>query len=146
MTNNKLIRIFAALALCTAAVTGCGDDDSQSQRKYRSVPKPEYTREAPDEWAGLEDEHLPVVTFDPDSDPDITVRVNLKNPGRDHYIEKIGIMDGDKKTLAVKEFRKFEKIYMAQFSSAKLPRDKKGLKVFVKCSLHDLWTEPLKLP
>lgn len=110
---------------------------------YGSVPKPEYTREAPYEWAGLEEEHLPVIVINKDRDPDISIIVNLKNPGKNHYIEKIGLIDGNKNELAVKNFTTNDKIFEAQFSSSILPSDEKKVKVFVKCSLHDLWTAPL---
>jgi desulfoferrodoxin (superoxide reductase-like protein) len=75
---------------------------------------------------------------------DITVRVNMKNPDGSHYIEKIGILEGDKKILAVKEFTFQDKIYIAKFSSSILPKNRDKIKVFSRCVLHDVWTAPLK--
>jgi desulfoferrodoxin (superoxide reductase-like protein) len=143
MKSKNIICMLAVTAVCITASAGCKEEYSISKKPYRSVPKAEYTKEAPDEWAGLEGEHLPVITFNEDRDPDISIMVNLTNPGRDHYIEKIGIIDGNNKELAVEIFTTNDKIFEAQFSSFTLPADKEKLKVFVKCSLHDLWTAPL---
>jgi len=132
----KLILIFSFAAIWLIPAAGCKDDFMQ--RLYRKTPKPEYTRDDPGEWAGMEDDHIPVVTFYPDREPDIVVRVNLQNPTAIHYIEKIGIMDEKRNDLVCKEFRSVDKIFEAQFYSANIPGNKKNLKVYAKCSLHDL--------
>jgi desulfoferrodoxin (superoxide reductase-like protein) len=141
---RTILKALVPAAMLFAAAYGCSDESSYEKRVYRSVPKAEYTREDPDQWKGLEEEHLPVVTINRDSDPDISVRVNLKKPGGDHYIEKIGIMGPDKKVYALKTFNRYQTIYTAGFSSRGLPSDTAGMKVFARCSLHSLWTVPLE--
>ena len=140
----KHIAIFSLAVFCLTLTTACKDDFFQ--RVYRKTPKPEYTRDDPGEWTGMEEDHIPVVTFYTDREPDIIVRVDLKNPTAIHYIEKIGIMDENRKDLVCKEFRSVDKIFEAQFYSAHIPGDKKKLKVYAKCSLHDLWTEKFEKP
>jgi desulfoferrodoxin (superoxide reductase-like protein) len=140
MTMKNLYIIFAMLTAVGFMAAGCSEDAGKA-KKYLNVPKDEYTKEAPDQWAGLEDEHVPDVTV---HGGEITVRVNIKKPGRDHYIERIGIMDGVK-IVASKEFSAYEKIFEAKFSTSVLPDNKTNLKVFARCSLHDRWTEPLKV-
>jgi desulfoferrodoxin (superoxide reductase-like protein) len=144
MNTIRYILLFILAIFFTGILASCKDDSFK--RIFRKVPKAEYTRDAPDEWTGLEEEHLPVVTFYKDREPDIYVRVNLKNPSVTHHIEKIGIMDENRKDLATKEFNQNDRIFEAQFYSAHIPSDKKNLKVYAKCSLHDLWTEPFKKP
>lgn len=142
----KLINYAMALAITgslAAADMSCKDDDFK--RFYHKQPKPEYTRDDPDMWSGLEEEHLPVVTFYNDREPDVYVRVNLKDPGPKHYIERIGIMDENWKDIVFQDFNMNTRVFEARFFTASLPRDKK-LRVYARCNLHDLWTEPLKLP
>lgn len=137
--------ILALAITCSfaAADMACKDDDFK--RFYHKQPRPEYTRDDPDMWSGLEEEHLPVVTFYNNREPDVYVRVNFKDPGPKHYIERIGIMDENRNDIVFHDFNMNTRVFEARFFSASLPKDKK-LKVYAKCNLHDLWTEPLKLP
>lgn len=142
----KWINFSMALAITAslaASDISCKDDDFK--RFFRKQPKPEYTREDPDMWSGLETEHLPVVSYYRDREPDMYVVVNLKNPGPKHYIERIGIMDENWKDIVYQDFTMNNRVFEARFFTASLPSNKK-LKVYAKCNLHDLWTEPLKMP
>ncbi len=142
MKNINWGSLYATIIICMAIAASCKED--WASRIYRSQPKEEYTREAPDEWKGMEDEHLPTVMFYKNIKPDMVLTVKLTNTAGNHYIEKIGIMDANKKVLVFKEFTTNEKFFEAKFSSSQLPSDWTGLKAFAKCSQHDLWTEPLK--
>jgi hypothetical protein len=76
----------------------------------------------------MEEDHIPVVTFYKEREPDIVVRVNMNNPTAIHYIEKIGIMDEKRNGLICKEFRSVDKIFEAQFYSANIPEIKRTLR------------------
>ena len=143
MKKMKYALTLAMVTVLAMAHLACKDD--VFNKFYRKQPKLEYTRDDPDMWSGLETEHLPVVTFNADREPDMDVRVNLENPTPTHYIEAIGIMDENRNDIVSKQFDANTKVFEARFFSASLPKNKK-LKVYAKCSLHDLWTEPLKLP
>lgn len=107
------------------------------------VPQKEYSRESPREWAGMEDQLVPQITFNKGFGRDIIIRVNLQNVGGDNYIEKIGIMDKNGNEIVSKVFSPNQKFFEAHFFSSDLPANKKDLKVFSKSSLYDLWTTPL---
>jgi desulfoferrodoxin (superoxide reductase-like protein) len=141
--KNIILSIIASIAIIAVTGTGCSDDN-KSKIKYRSVPLAEYTREAPDQWEGLEGSHTPVVTIRQDSDPDIIITVKLRNPEANHYIETIGIMDENRQVLLSKKFTRNDKFFDAFFSSKDLIKKGK-LKAFARCSMHDLWTEPLEI-
>jgi desulfoferrodoxin (superoxide reductase-like protein) len=66
----------------------------------------------------------------------------MKDSSPAHYIEKIGIMDKDKKDIAVKSIEQRSGFIEARFSLHPVP-DSKDIKVYAKCNLHDLWTTPL---
>lgn len=144
MKNFKYILFFSFTLIWVILNSACKDDFFQ--RVYRKTPKPEYTRDDPGEWSGMEEDHIPVVTFYKDREPDIVVTVKLQNPTAIHYIEKIGIMDENRKDIVCKEFRSIDKVFEAQFYSASIPDNKKNLKVYAKCSLHDLWTDKFEKP
>jgi desulfoferrodoxin (superoxide reductase-like protein) len=134
------------LSSCKDSVPGDGQTEVSSRiQKFKEanvpiIPKAEYTKDAPEEWKGLEEDHIPIISFPKSLNKDLRIEVRLKNSGGDHYIEKMGIVDKNGKELATKTFRRGDKYFEALFSSSILPNDKSGLKVYAKCSLHDLWT------
>lgn len=142
--------IIGAIIICPFLFMGCGNEELSERMKYIEktkktdqaiVPMKEYTRNVPGEWTGMEDEHIPIIIRDGNK---IVIRVNLKKPGPTHFIEKIGIMDKDKKDLAGKVFSPHSKSFEAHFPRSVLPADLKGVKVYAKCNIHDLWTVELK--
>lgn len=142
--NSKLHRW--AIVMVLAFFWSCGDqgvEPSEAGSLEPITPKAEYTKESPAEWAGLEDQLVPQITFNKGFGADIIVRVNLKQPSLSNYIEKIGIMDKDGREIVFKLFSRHAKYFEAHFYSKDLPADKSGLKVFSKSSLYDLWTTPL---
>ncbi|MEM7181549.1 MAG: desulfoferrodoxin family protein [Spirochaetota bacterium] len=108
------------------------------------VPMAEYTKETPAEWVDVVDEHIPQVKYVPGSSTgNVQVSVEKHPNSMNHYIEKIGIMDRDKRTIVVKELKRGNQISTASLTLKLDPKERKDLKVFVKCNMHDLWTVKL---
>jgi desulfoferrodoxin (superoxide reductase-like protein) len=108
-------------------------------------PQQEYTRQRPGEWEGLKKRHLPHITVYPGkSKNNIKVRVNLYSESKDHYIERIGVMDGNKRDLVSKKIptQTLQRVVKVDFTLDPIPRGD-DIKVYVKCNRHDLWTAPL---
>ena len=108
-------------------------------------PLEEYTLENPREWKNVADEHIPKVRMSRDRGKDaILITVPLEKATLHHYIEKIGIMDENKRDVLSKSItRQPNPILSAFFPVEDLPENKKGLKVYIKCNMNDLWVLPL---
>ncbi len=143
MKEKVFFYLISPLLLIVFMSCGSG---GESKKKFQTDtprnPLSEYTLEQPGEWAGLEDSHAPIVELRDTEKDNIIIRVHFPiKRGHDHFIEKIGIMDEKKNDLFVEKFNRSAEYYEAKFT---LHDIKKGYKAFVKCSLHDLWTAPLK--
>jgi desulfoferrodoxin (superoxide reductase-like protein) len=58
------------------------------------TPQAVYSADDPGNWAGKEEEHIPVVKISSDDGTgNVAVSVTLQNPSSAHYIEKIFIAD-----------------------------------------------------
>ncbi len=140
---SHLYKTSTVLLLCYTAFifTGC-KDDFKPQHKGPIIPKEVYTKDAPGNWEDIADEHTPkVVIFDDGRKQNVKITVVLKKPGKNHYIEKIAIIDESKKELKAKVFSRHLKYFEALFSLQPIP---KNAKVYAKCNLHDLWIAPLQ--
>lgn len=127
------------------SLTGCADAgvDAKPAKKEIIVPQAEYTVEQPGEWRGIEDEHLPKISFQPnESEGNIVVHVDLKTRSPSHYLERIGIMTEDKKDLAGTAFNRNSTDYTVRMTIHANQASGK-IKVYAKCNLHDLWTVSL---
>ncbi len=152
MTNKEFTHISTIIVLflvisSTFFIYGCGNsiDEKDKSRSGPITPNSVYTRDEPGNWSGLEDEHLPVIKILHDqTEKNIIVYVNLDSASSTHYIERIGIMDKSKKDLAGVNFIQDKKRVKvkATLTLWPLPTDE-GIKVYVKCSKHDLWIENL---
>jgi desulfoferrodoxin (superoxide reductase-like protein) len=140
---QKKYKMMIMAAILNAAMINCGKGNSERlQTETPRTPLKEYTKEAPAEWIGLEEEHAPMVTIDNNSPDNVIVRVKFPiKHDPDHYIEKIGLMDKDGNDIVVKKFNSTADYWEARFSIPFIP---KGTKAFARCSLHDLWTAPVE--
>jgi len=145
MKNLPLKQIPAAMIFIMVAGLNCGDKPRILPPKDADavVPRLEYSLDKPGEWVGLEAEHIPKITINRQGKPYMLVWVPLKNASTDHYIEKIGIMDKDRKDIALKVFSRHEKYFEAKFLLSDIKVDK-DMKLFAKCNSHDLWVTNLK--
>lgn len=120
---------------------GCAQMEEDSQKAEPRTPKAEYTREDAGEWESIKDFHLPIVEIDRKSGG-VSVQLSSKNFDHSHYIERIGIMNGDKVDLASKPLQRGDEP-RADFILKPFPSDLERTKIYVKCNLHDLWTVSL---
>ena len=120
----------------------CKNTPDAENTKERIIPKAEYTLDEPGEWEGMDFEHVPKVKILPGTKQNIQVKMVLINHDGSHYIERIGIMDENKKDLAGQSFSKNTQYYDIKLDLYPIPKNK-NLKVYAKCNLHDLWTVPL---
>lgn len=105
------------------------------------TPQKEYTAETPGEWESVAYAHVPSVHIGENPDGRKTLRVGVPNLKREegHYIERIGVMDAGQRDIEARSLSRTE------FPGAVLPVDphilySEGIKIYVKCNLHDLWT------
>lgn len=139
MRFYKLILLASVLWL----MIGCAGEDNQNQTNDPIPPEPEYTKEAPGQWKGIEAEHIPTIKVLGNSKTTDNIQVKVEGMFSDrHYIEKVGIMDENKNTLSEKT------IIIGDEPNVVLSLDltkesSKKAKVYVKCILHDLWTAPV---
>lgn len=150
---KKGILIVLTIAFSIQLACGKADDKNKpigltdfdnKEKVVPRVPMDEYTKEAPAEWSEIADDHLPTIQYLSGELTD-NVRISLSGTGFNdsHYIEKIGIMDKNKRTLVVKELKRGNTKPSASLTLKEDPIERKDLKVFVKCNLHDLWTVKL---
>jgi|GEM_PF-1189430 len=138
--------ISVTLAFMMILFFSCSSDDGSG--KMSSEPGKrlaEYSADKPGKWKGKEDGHAPYVkVIRGQSKNNIIVYVNLKDFSENHYIERIGIMDENKKDLAGISYspKARSSRIKATFSLSPVPTAP-NVKVYVKCSQHDLWTAPL---
>ena len=135
---------FAAFILISAVLLiTCGKSKKDEEEQKRKVPQAEYTKEEPGEWREIKPEHVPNIEIIKNASEDnIIVTVALKNIGGTHYIERIGVMDGDKRDVAGVSFTRNAQGYRAVMTVYPIPKEI-PLTVYAKCNLHDLWTAPL---
>ncbi|MCP5502084.1 MAG: hypothetical protein H7A25_19450 [Leptospiraceae bacterium] len=107
------------------------------------TPMSEYTEEAPGEWEKFKETHVPQIEYFSERSQN-NIKVVLKAEGYDnsHYIERIGIMDRDKRDFDSKALKRGQ-VPQAELTLKDIPEDLSTVKVYVKCNLHDLWTVPL---
>jgi desulfoferrodoxin (superoxide reductase-like protein) len=150
MNLGKIFLLYCALVL--AFMSSCKDDngvDPKVAAMYKTrdhiTPQSEYTEENPREWGKLADEHVPQARLTSNKGMRaILINVPLIKPSMEHYIEKIGILDEKGKDIVSETLpRMANPRTYAYFSLQDLPADKKQLKIFAKCNLHDKWTVPL---
>ncbi len=140
MDAVKIIRLFLLLwgfSLCTCGV-------QQSNDRNPVIPLEEYTAENSDRWEMVEDSHIPHVMITRGNPDTIKIWIESFEWKPDHYIEKIGIMDEQKRDINELVFPKTKVLDISAVFP--LPTDWKNrkLKAYSKCSLHDLWTAPVK--
>ena len=143
-----------------AAAGGCsqGRGSSGEDHTAHRTPLKEYTQNNAREWSIYLPTHLPhaaegnqrntVLLYVSPADEDglheedmgaLPVRF-----GPSHYIEKIGLMDEKGKVLGVTNFgRNHRGAYSVEMELP--PGNRKKLKIFARCNLHDLWSAPLEL-
>ena len=145
MRISKLLLFAFSLMInfCTADFEHTENTESKPKVPPR-VPKREYTEEVPGEWKSIANEHLPELKIDYSKKKE---NIHVKVPGHkfttDHYIEKIGIFDENFVDLDVKTFERGQDP-IAILSLNFKDHNPEKVKVFVKCNLHDLWTQSLK--
>jgi len=151
---NKNTKILFILITILFVFTSCKNANNENNKKFVDVyktkkkikPLKEYTRNYSREWSHLSDEHIPQVSKIIDKgDTFLMIKVPLKKPSFEHYIEKIGIIDEKGKEIISKTLKrqKKPKTYVV-FDINDIPQNKK-LKVFAKCNLHDMWTASLNI-
>ena len=131
-----LVPLLAALLL-----SGC---KVQEENTSPITPQAEYTEDNPGEWEDLEDAHVPVVEIEYLGRGKKNIRIKVRDSSTfnaSHYIEKIGIFDQNKVDIVVKPAQG-PGMFTTEFYTEDLP-EHPGVKAFVKCNLHDLWTTPL---
>ncbi len=111
-----------------------GVDDAEPTK-----PQDEYTKENPGEWAPVAKDHIPQVELKGKLDPNnIHVTLSGTEFNSSHYIEKVGLVDKEKKELVSKSLEKG--LHEASLTYKYDFDDLKDMKVYVKCNLHDVWT------
>ncbi len=138
----QLIRKFTAtLIISFTAIPAISCSNQDPDKQSPKNPMSEYTAENPGEWAPLKDEHIPRINIfnDTYSHEVLRVTVSLKKPSPAHYIEVIGVMDENKKTLWSKPFSKDTKVFSVTIP-VESGWDLRSIKVYAKCNLHDTWT------
>ena len=148
--NQKIIPIFPLMYLLSILIIfSCTNEQENKQPEITQVkekvvpktPKSEYTEKEAGEWEGIKLSHLPTINIKPKLKKD-NIEIKVKGEfTEEHYIERIGIMDENKQDIAVANLKKLQKPEVI-FSLDPIPENPK-IKVYVKCSLHDLWTKPL---
>lgn len=140
-------RLVSTLLSCLAGLLMALHCGGKEDNKPHSVPNAEYSYEAPGQWIDLRDEHSPQLTYFRDRPQNnLLAYVKLKGSGQQHYIEKIGIMDMNKRDVVpfVTSEKTAEGYYQGWFTieSFRYARDQKW-KLYVKCNLHDLWVKEI---
>jgi desulfoferrodoxin (superoxide reductase-like protein) len=139
----SVMRLILILCFVMAALVAC---NSKKNPAPASVPADEYTQEVPGPWEGMEDSHAPKFDYRREqSQNNLLAYVILKNPEPNHYIEVMGIMDESRKDVVPAiHFGRGHTTVQNFFTvdSFRYAREKKW-KVYVKCSLHDLWTREI---
>lgn len=124
------------MSFALLAIFGCLDPGEPGPRK----PQDEYTAKKPGEWKNIAKDHLPVIKYHPMKTADnIEIFVPGNSFSESHYIEKIGIMDKEKRDVASKSFKRGERPG-AFLTLDPIPEYSENYKIYVKCNLHDLWT------
>lgn len=146
------IRLFLSIMITISAYscTAENEDGDEIENKPQEPaerhvisPKKEYTKENPAEWKRVARDHIPEIEFDKSkSKENVKVKVQGRNFSERHYIEVIGIMDERSRDIDIKYIeRGSEPIAILTLNLKEYNPEK--IKVFAKCNLHDLWTEPL---
>lgn len=131
---KQLCRYILLFYSVTAFTAGCGSREKEKS-EGPVTPKSQYTKTAPGIWEDFAETHHPQVEI---TGSTVIVSLDFIN-GPGHYIEKVGIMNAQKKTLTVKEYEAGKVVPVnVKFKLADTVR-KQSLQVFAKCNLHDLW-------
>ncbi len=137
---HSLLVIFYLICF-SCSNEGDNSISGQKQKIIPITPKSEYTEQESGEWKLLKEDHLPHIKIIPKSTKD-NIEVQVLGKFNDqHYIERIGIMNADKQDLTGINLQKTPNpnAILTLFPILENP----GIKVYVKCNLHDLWTKPL---
>ena len=136
--------LFKTALFACFFMAGCQRSVESSVNTEPQKPLQEYTAENPREWQKEAPSHLPHGRMNLNGDHEIFVYLEPGASGefhKGHYIEKIGIMDQDGRTIAVKEFKPgHHSPYTASFKLP--PGSYRHYKLFSRCNLHDLWSAP----
>jgi desulfoferrodoxin (superoxide reductase-like protein) len=149
MIYDKTLRL--CLAVIIASFLSCKNDgvDSEVSERYttddRIVPLAEYTEDNPREWGDIAQEHIPRVRWTKNNGRDaIVVEVPLKKKSTQHYIERIGVLGANGKEIVSEGIPRLPNPRThAFFYKDDLPAKTEGVKVYIKCNLHSMWTVPL---
>jgi desulfoferrodoxin (superoxide reductase-like protein) len=152
MWNHRILGKWRSLSLTgvviflMVSIVSCGYDDGS---RDAITPQDEYTLEEPGMWEGKEETHLPIVKIEREGRGVTKVLVKIHSAqgfNKEHYIEKIGIMDEFKRDINVvalqPQDRHINEPIQAEFTLKDIQENPK-IKAFVKCNIHDLWTAPL---
>jgi desulfoferrodoxin-like iron-binding protein len=97
-----------------------------------------YTKENPGPWAGLDEKHVPEITYEKTgSGLKVTVRVeHPMDPQQPHFIMSIMLQDGMGAKLGEKTFVATDPEAVATFELMTVPE---RLKAYEHCNLHGIW-------
>ncbi|MDH5720935.1 MAG: desulfoferrodoxin family protein [Spirochaetia bacterium] len=138
MLNIKKKAVYLLIVLVSLYAAACGGQDKPDFSETQA----EYTEENPGKWADKVSDHLPKIEILQKQRDNVLIYVILKDASDTHYIEKIGVIDADNKILHEKSFgRGRQNSYNAWFTMNLSDYKGKELKVYAKCSRHDLWVK-----
>jgi desulfoferrodoxin (superoxide reductase-like protein) len=130
------------LTLIVFILISCQKEGGNDETADPIKPQDEYTKENPGEWKAVAKDHAPLIELGGKLSPN---NIKVTVPGSEfndlHYIEKIGLIDKDKKELVGKSLEKG--VHEASLTFKYDPDSLEDLKIYVKCNLHDVWTMTL---
>ena len=139
MDKIKALIIAPAFCLLGVLFSFCSADSTGPR-----TPQAEYTADNPGEWEHLVKTHVPVIFLveNAGGDSSARIRVPLARIESGHYIERIGIIDKNKKEIVSHAFNRGDRPHIA------LPLEhyvlnSEGVKIYAKCNQHDIWTVQL---
>ena len=138
--KRSLIKVILVILLL-GLIQNC---QQEKQKTDARQPQNEYNKEHPGRWENLVDQHdIYIEVYADKTQNNIIVYIPLKSEDKNHYIERIGIFDKDKRDLTGISFGpQPRKLVKAVLTLYPVPLDQE-IKVYAKCSKHDLWTKPL---
>lgn len=137
------------LGIYCGAEQGTSVKSDEVKNFYKSdiplTPQRYYTSDNPREWADIADELVPVVKKTRHRGKEAwLIQSSLKKSTAERYVEKIGVLDENGKTLAAMTIERTSspKTY-AYILTEDLP-SKDNLRAFIKYNLYDLWVSDLE--
>ena len=135
MYNTKVL--ISAIALIFFSGGCLNESENPGPRK----PQDEYTLETPGRWKAQVKTHVPTFkVIENRSENNLEVSVAGHDFNQGHYIEKIGVMDKNKKDVVSRSLPRGA-APRARFTIDMYNLD--DYKIYVKCNMHDLWTAEL---